>query len=295
MSNLNNYINLKYFINIARTFISIILYLFLTRMVYADVSKNVSEYVSNLIPGNGHTEVSIDLRENNKPDYSILGVREILELDSGNIFTQFSLFNTEQNNSERIIGNLGIGSRKLLNSDTLMIGMNAFIDQDFNESHKRGSFGFEVRNSVLDFNGNMYRSLQDTTKEIILDGWDYRLAGQVPYVHWSKLFINGYEWDGVLREDIKGMKIGSEMVLTPISILELAYDDKDKKGLEDEWYAKIQFIYPPKNNGPTALDGISDLAWKENKDMSGELLSKVQRNNKIMIEFKGSSTISRTD
>ena len=281
--------------NSARTLISIILYLFLTSMVYADVSKNVSEYVSNLIPGNGHTEVSIDLRENNKPDYSILGVREILELDSGNIFTQFSLFNTEQNNSERIIGNLGIGSRKLLNNDTLMIGMNAFIDQDLNESHKRGSFGLEVRNSVLDFNGNMYRSLQDTTKEIILDGWDYRLAGQVPYVHWSKLFINGYEWDGVLREDIKGMKIGSEMVLTPISILELAYDDKDKKGLEDEWYAKIQFIYPPKNNGPTALDGISDLAWKESKDMSGELLSKVQRNNKIMIEFKGSSTISRTD
>ena len=279
----------------AKTLISIILYLFLTSMVYADVSKNVSEYVSNLIPGNGHTEVSIDLRENNKPDYSILGVREILEIDSGNIFTQFSLFNTEQNNSERIIGNLGIGSRKLLNNDTLMIGMNAFIDQDFNESHKRGSFGFEVRNSVLDFNGNMYRSLQDTTKEIILDGWDYRLAGQVPYVHWSKIFINSYEWDGVLREDIKGMKIGSEMVLTPISILELAYDDKDKKGLEDEWYAKIQFIYPPKNNGPTALDGISDLAWKENKDMSGELLSKVQRNNKIMIEFKGSSTISRTD
>lgn len=281
--------------NSAKILISIILYLFLTSMVYADVSKNVSEYVSNLIPGNGHTEVSIDLRENNKPDYSILGVREILEIDSGNIFTQFSLFNTEQNNSERIIGNLGIGSRKLLNNDTLMIGMNAFIDQDFNESHKRGSFGFEVRNSVLDFNGNMYRSLQDTTQEIILDGWDYRLAGQVPYVHWSKLFINGYEWDGVLREDIKGMKIGSEMVLTPISILELAYDDKDKKGLEDEWYAKIQFIYPPKNNGPTALDGISDLAWKENKDMSGELLSKVQRNNKIMIEFKGSSTISRTD
>ena len=277
-----------------RRFLVLILFLIPT-LALADVSKNVSEYVSNLIPGDGHTEVSIDLRENNKPDYSILGVREILELDSGNIFTQFSLFNTEQNNSERMIGNLGIGSRKLLNNDTLMIGMNAFIDQDLNESHKRGSFGLEVRNSVLDFNGNMYRSLQDTTKEIILDGWDYRLAGQVPYVHWSKIFINGYEWDGVLREDIKGMKIGSEMVLTPISILELAYDDKDKKGLEDEWYAKIQFIYPPKNNGPTALDGISDLAWKESKDMSGELLSKVQRNNKIMIEFKGSSTISRTD
>ena len=43
------------------------------------------------------------------------------------------------------------------------------------------------------------------------------------------------------------------------------------------------------------MDGISQNAWKENKDMSGELLSKVERNNKIMIEFKGSATISRTD
>ena len=31
------------------------------------------------------------------------------------------------------------------------------------------------------------------------------------------------------------------------------------------------------------------------KDMSGELLSKVKRNNKIVVEFKGTSTISRTD
>jgi len=43
------------------------------------------------------------------------------------------------------------------------------------------------------------------------------------------------------------------------------------------------------------LDGISKTAWKENKDMSGELLSKVKRNNKIMIEFKGSATVSRGD
>ena len=73
------------------------------------------------------------------------------------------------------------------------------------------------------------------------------------------------------------------------------YDDKDKKGLEDDWYAKIQFVHPPRNNGPTAMDGVSQVAWKENKDMSGELLSKVKRNNKIMIEFKGSATVSRAD
>ena len=46
-----------------------------------DLSKKITEtasnYISNLIPGEGTTEVSIDLRENYKPDFSILGVREV--------------------------------------------------------------------------------------------------------------------------------------------------------------------------------------------------------------------------
>ena len=62
---------------------------------YADgVAKQVSEYINNIIPGEGDTEVSIDIRENFKPDYSILGVREIEKTANGNFFTQFSIFNT---------------------------------------------------------------------------------------------------------------------------------------------------------------------------------------------------------
>ena len=258
-------------------------------------SEKISEYTIGLIPGEGYTEASIDLREGFKPDYSILAVRELLKIDSGNIFTQFSLFNTEQANEEKIIGNFGLGTRKLFDDNTVLVGLNAFVDNDFSETNRRASIGFELRNAVLDFHSNIYEGLQDSDDERVLNGWDYRLASQVPYLHWSKIFINHYEWDGVLRDDIKGTKMGSEMILTRSLNLEVAYDDKDKKGLEDEWYAKIQFVHPPRNNGPTAMDGVSQVAWKENKDMSGELLSKVERNNKIMIEFKGSATISRTD
>ena len=283
--------------------ITIILSLFIITVANADtkgqalskVSEKISEYTIGLIPGEGHTEVSIDLREGFKPDYSFLAVRELLKIDSGNIFTQFSLLETEQANEEKIIGNFGLGSRKLLNEKTLLVGLNAFVDNDFSETNRRASMGFELRNSVLDFHSNIYKGLQDSDDERVLDGWDYRLASQVPYLHWSKIFINHYEWDGVLRNDIKGTKIGSEMILTRSLNLEVAYDDKDKKGLEDDWYAKIQFVHPPRNNGPTAMDGVSQVAWKENKDMSGELLSKVKRNNKIMIEFKGSATVSRAD
>jgi hypothetical protein len=284
-----------------KTLLSIIATLFFTA-ANADVigqslskaSEKISEYTIGLIPGEGHTEASIDLREDSKPDYSILAVRELLKLDSGNIFTQFSLFNTEQANEEKIIGNFGLGSRKLFDDNTMLAGFNAFVDNDFSETNRRASIGFELRNAVLDFHSNIYEGLQDSDDERVLDGWEYRLASQVPYLHWSKIFINHYEWDGVLRDDIKGTKMGSEIILTKSLNLEVAYDDKDKKGLEDEWYAKISFVHPPRK-GATALDGVSDNIWKKEKDMSDEMLAKVKRNNKIMIEFKGLSTISRAD
>ena len=42
-------------------------YIILTTYAF---SNSVSEYISNLIPGEGDTEVSIDLRENYSPDYA---------------------------------------------------------------------------------------------------------------------------------------------------------------------------------------------------------------------------------
>ena len=260
-----------------------------------DASDKISGYISNLIPGKGDTEVSIDLRDNHSADFSILAVRELSKINSGNIFSQISLFNTEKNSEDRIIGNFGLGSRKLLYDDTLLAGVNAFIDNDFNETTRRASLGFELKNAVLDFSSNIYEGIEDSQDERVMNGWDYTLASQVPYVHWSKIFVSQYQWEGILREDVEGTKLGSEMLLTPHVNLEVAYDDKDRNGLEDEWYAKIQLVHPPRNNGPTALDGISDTAWNKNKDMSDELLSKVKRNNKIMIEFEGISTISRAD
>ena len=77
----------------------------------ANISKKIGDQISSLIPGDGYTETSIDLRENNSPDFSILAVRELEKYDNGNFFTQFSLFNTEKNNDERIVGNLGFGKR----------------------------------------------------------------------------------------------------------------------------------------------------------------------------------------
>ena len=272
---------------------SLILDTFAIADIKDDFEANFSKFVSNLVPGEGTTEASIDLRENNSPDFSILGVRELEKSIIGNTFTQFSLFSTEQNNDDRIVGNLGFGKRKLSDDKLMLTGSNIFFDYD-SHGNMRTSLGLEARNAVLEFYGNYYKGLDDGDDEKVLDGYDIRLESQIPHLHWADIFYNTYKWKGVERDDIEGTKYGSEMQITSNLNLELAYDDKDKKGLEDEWYAKIMFVHPPKE-GPTAKDGIAKMAWKEEKDMSNQLLTKVKRNNKIMIEFKGSATISRTD
>ena len=280
-----------------KIFLVLIFYLILNTFAMADIKDdfeaNFSKFVSNLVPGEGTTEASIDLRENNSPDFSILGVRELEKSIIGNTFTQFSLFSTEQNNDDRIVGNLGFGKRKLSDDKLMLTGSNIFFDYD-SHGNMRTSFGLEARNAVLEFYGNYYKGLDDGDDEKVLDGYDIRVESQIPHLHWADIFYNTYKWKGVERDDIEGTKYGSEMQITSNLNLELAYDDKDKKGLEDEWYAKIMFVHPPKE-GPTAKDGIAKMAWKEEKDMSNQLLTKVKRNNKIMIEFKGSATISRTD
>ena len=262
-------------------------------IITASNADTVTNYISNLIPGDGDTELSIDLRENHSPDFSILLVRELDSNQSNNTFTQLSLFNTEKNSDDRFVANLGLGKRFLSEDKFSMAGINAFVDYD-DEGNLRSSIGFEMRNAVLNFAFNNYFGLDDADGERVLDGYDMRLASQIPYIHWADLFVNSYSWEGEKRNDVDGLMIGSELSLSPNLNFEIAYDDKDRAGLDDEYYVKLMFVHPPRN-GPTLSDGISGDMWRKQTDMSDQMLTKVKRNNKIFVEFNGNATISRTD
>ena len=257
--------------------------------------SNLTQYIINSIPGEGISEVSINLRENYKPDFSILGTRELKKLNNGNYFMQFSLNSTEKLNDERYTGNLGFGTRRLSDDKNLLTGLNLFFDYD-DEENARGSVGVEVKNAVLQFTSNYYKKIDNGTEfEKVLDGYDIQLTSQVPYLHWANMFVNTYKWYGVERDDVEGRKYGSELSLTPSLNLEIVYDDKRLKGLKDEYYARLSYIYPPRTIGPTVLDGVSRIIWEEEKDMSDELLTKVKRNNRIFVEYTGSAIVSRMD
>ena len=89
-------------------------------------AKDVSELFSNIIPGEGLTEASIQINEEDNPDLEILALREIESTNNSNLFTQFSIHTQETNGHNRILGNLGFGYRKLSEDKSSMMGINVF-------------------------------------------------------------------------------------------------------------------------------------------------------------------------
>ena len=167
---------------------------------------------------------------------------------------------------------------------------------DIFSTHERTSFGFEAKTAVLDFTANKYIGMNTSGREeLVLGGYDFKLRSQVPYLHWAKISATSYVWNGKNnRADLKGLKYASDITLSKTLQLGIAYDDNDSSGIEDEYEANLTFVWPPVE-GPTLFDGVAITAWAENKDMSDQLLSKVQRNNKIVVQFQGTATISRAN
>tara|TARA_B100000787_G_scaffold57710_1_gene42023 strand:- start:137 stop:1012 length:876 start_codon:yes stop_codon:yes gene_type:complete len=256
------------------------------------VSEKISSTIGNLIPGEGLTEASVEIRENEKPDFNILAVRDIDLKEGSNFFSQFSLHNSEILNDERITGNIGFGYRTLNDSKTLMYGVNAFHDRDFTNGHERGSFGIELRGEVLDFNLNKYfkmsnQKLIDGTKEQVLGGTEYNLTSQVPYTPWAKFNFQGYNHDNELMNDQKGKIFSLEMAVNPSFQINLSEDQSSNAGVEDVRTAELTFIYPPRDNKPTMQDGLSSGEMFTSGNVEGKLKEKVRRNNNLVVEIQG--------
>ena len=94
------------------------------------ISEKISDLIDNFLPGEGVTDVSIQVHEEDNPDIEILAVRDINSQEFSNLFTQFSLHTQEINSDKRIIGNLGLGYRFLNSDQSMMFGANTFYDQE---------------------------------------------------------------------------------------------------------------------------------------------------------------------
>ena len=266
------------------------------------ISEKVSSTVSNLIPGEGLTEVDVRLRDDNSGngnyEFKILGVRDILPSDNSNLFTQFSLHTQEINSDKRIIGNLGLGYRFLNSDQSMMFGANTFYDQDLEENHKRVGLGFEAKAAMLDFNYNLYQKATNQlvisgTNEQVLSGQEYNITSQIPYMPWSTFNFQGYRMENEkATQDVKGNIYSLEMALNPSLQFDILKDVSSVDGQEDEWEYMLTFTHPPRENKSTLADGLtSDEAFVKT-DMQASLKDKVRRNNNLAVEIQGAITFT---
>ena len=261
--------------------------------VYSKGSEVAEGYISNLLSGPGDTEVSIGLKEGDKPIGSIMIVRPYSVKEDSVIFYQ------AQFNSYYVLGdtrqslNYGVGKRFLSADKNSFWGVNTFVDLDI-ESNSRLGFGSEFKASTFDISGNYYLDVLGggnqvgTNTERVLDGYDFNVSGQVPYLPWMNINYNNYVWKKEKNtQDSKGEIYTGTLNVTNNITMEVGYDDNNI--IEENAFVKLIYIHGGPER-PTMDDGISSVAFQDS-DVSEKMLTKVKRSNIITLEVEGTGVV----
>ena len=177
-----------------------------------------------------------------------------------------------------------------MNSDkTAMWGVNGFYDHGFKYNHSRISGGLEYFNGQHELHVNVYRGVSgekevDTTNHIfqrVADGYDVEYAHTFKNAEWAKVYANTYRWDMKHSKDAKGFFLGADLQLTPQISLDLGYNKVN--GMSGTPFGKIMYRL---GNAPVALWG-GKHSFDTKTTVEGKLLSKVRRNNNIVVETYG--------
>ena len=280
---------------------------FISSVVSADIKSKtlnkLSSAVESLIPGEGITEVSLDYNDGDEDqlNFSILGVRDI-ELsgatENTNSIIQFSLMNQEINNEERIIGNIGMGYRKLFFDKSFMFGSNAFYDRDLTDGQARVSLGMEAKASILDITANRYMKYSNSEivkgdREQVLGGWDYNITTQIPKAPWARINYNGYKWETEKGSaDQKGNIYSLELDVTNSIEIVASLDESSLASVDDETSLNLNYFYPPRDKIMVMTDGFSNNFF-EKANMEQKLKEKVRRRNKLVMEIQGAVVMTK--
>ena len=238
------------------------------------------------------SEVSLGSGTTNEVTGSILVVKPLSDInDNENIlFTQGSLFLSDDS---RETLNLGIGKRKLVNNNTLLIGANLFYDHELDYDHQRASVGIEAISSVGSFRLNQYYGLSgwttglDNVQEKALNGQDIEVGAPLPYLPWTNFSYRSFQWDGASgAADLKGDEISLEAKL-PIG-LNIEVGKRSNDGVtEDNEFLKLTWTCCNKNQEEIS---ISDTAYNLTSVVD-QKFAKVKRQNLIVKQKEMSLTV----
>lgn len=259
------------------------------------LGKNAPNYLKGV-------EFDVKLQDNLKPEWSVLTVQPLHQSADKKltIFTQLSQRNYDYLGQNRHVTNVGFGYRRLLADNTVLAGVNTFFDYEWKRGHKRGGLGAEIKWSGLDFTANYYKALSNKSgtgltgsiQEEVLDGRDFELSAQVPYLPWAKIHGSKYYWSSVANaDDIDGWSTSLEAKVHQNVTIEAGVKD-DNYTPKNENFARVSVSIPFNDTRPVMLSNmmVSDTAW-DMRDMTQYTLDKVRRQNKIILERTTSGVV----
>ena len=105
-----------------------------------------------------------------------------------------------------------------------MLGANIFYDHEFPQDHQRYSIGIEAKGSVLDFSLNQYKAISgwvdgpSEQQEAALDGLEYQVGSQVPFIPDARVFVKRFDWSGLQNSsDLEGYEYSLDFLSRDIS------------------------------------------------------------------------------
>ncbi|MBF6037329.1 inverse autotransporter beta domain-containing protein [Pseudomonas sp. P154a] len=200
-------------------------------------SSALSQQAEELLSPYGRAKISVQANiETNDVNLALDYLHPLLEGHDDILFGQVAVRQFD----ERNIGNIGLGYRKQVN-DELMLGINAFVDQDFSRSHTRGGLGMEVWTEQARLSANAYAPISgwkksdqdrlnpDTERYDLYErpasGWDARVeialpgapkvAGTAKYFQWKGEGVDTFG-GGKLERDPKGYSLGVKWQPVPL-------------------------------------------------------------------------------
>lgn len=263
----------------------------MTNYLFPSLGQNAPDWAKRI-------EFEVDVQQNLKPTYSILTVQPLYQdaKKQNTFFVQASQLRYDMLGEYRDTTNLGLGYRRLLGDNSVLVGVNTFYDYEWTYKHQRVGLGGEVKWAMLDGNVNLYKAISSEKlidaangiSERAMSGWDTELRSQVPYLPWLQVGAKYYRWNSDYADDTKGWRYSASADISQNLSVEAGWSRDNYNS--SNGFAKV-VLRLARTDRPAMLSDkfISNKAF-EQRDMRVYTLDKVRRENRIMVERKTTTT-----
>ena len=232
------------------------------------------------------TTLSFQFQEGWKPLYSVETVQPLGHYDEKSRDVWFTQQRISRVSDIGTTLNVGVGYRRISKDDRHLYGAHLFYDHRFLRHHDRLSGGLEYMSGESEFRFNWYGSASDErvldanlhTLERVANGYTLEYGKTFKNARWARVYVEGYHWNQERQADKNGLRVGSELQLTPRVSIDMGYNKPEHNS--GGAYGKITF----------RLAG-SPVAWYGGKhsvegamSVRSKMLSLVRRHNTIWVE-----------